>query len=236
MGTLLVVLAAGTLIYGNLAALPQNNLKRLLAYSSIAHAGYLLIALASVALAAQHGADAQAAQSPIATIAFYLAAYLMMTLLSFLVMITVANATTGDDISDFNGLAKRSPFLAFGMLASMLSLAGMPFTAGFLGKFFVFELALEQKQYFLAILGAVAVACGFYYYLKVVKAMYFNAPAPIPGAVSSAAPAPIAINGLTRLTILALVIAVFYFGVDAGMALHLTGSKSPTVAAAAAHP
>ena len=101
MQRLLVVLALLTLIYGNLAALPQSNLKRLLAYSSIAHAGYLLIGVVVVS----RGRPSR----------FYLVAYLLMTLLSFAVLIVVAKQT-GDDIEDFNGLAKRSPFLAFAML------------------------------------------------------------------------------------------------------------------------
>ena len=113
------VIALLTLIYGNLAALPQSNLKRLLAYSSIAHAGYLLIGVVSLAGEA---------------VSFYLVAYLLMTLLSFAVLIVVAKQT-GENIEDFNGLAKRSPFLAFAMLIAMTSLAGVPFTAGFLGKF-----------------------------------------------------------------------------------------------------
>src|SRR5205814_2054268 len=119
MERLLVLIAAGTLIYGNLAALPQTNLKRLLAYSSIAHAGYLLIGVVCLAGGA---------------VVYYLAAYLLMTLLSFAVLVVVAKQA-GENIEDFNGLAKRSPFLAFGMMIAMASLAGVPFTAGFLGKF-----------------------------------------------------------------------------------------------------
>ena len=112
---LIFVIALLTLIYGNLAALPQTNLKRLLAYSSIAHAGYLLIGVVYF--------DVRA-------ITFYLVAYLLMTLLSFAVLIIVAQQT-GEEISDFDGLSKRSPFLAFAMLIGMVSLAGVPFTADF---------------------------------------------------------------------------------------------------------
>ena len=128
---------AATLIYGNLAALPQNNLKRLLAYSSIAHAGYLLDRGGE--RGARHPDADDQRLSAGGAIAFYLAAYLPMTLLAFMVMIVVANHSAGDDIADFNGLAKRSPFLAFAMLIAMLSLAGLPFTAGFMGKFLVFR-------------------------------------------------------------------------------------------------
>ncbi|HKP92980.1 MAG TPA: NADH-quinone oxidoreductase subunit N [Chthoniobacterales bacterium] len=161
MQRLLFLLALLTLIYGNLAALPQTNLKRLLAYSSIAHAGYLLIGV--VCLAGQ-------------AVVYYLGAYLLMTLLSFAVLVAVARQT-GDEIEDFNGLARRSPFLAFAMLVAMASLAGLPFTAGFLGKFYIFNAAIAQQQTTLVVVGVITVACGFYYYFKVVRAMYWESPA-----------------------------------------------------------
>jgi NADH-quinone oxidoreductase subunit N len=163
---LLAVITGATMIFGNLAALPQSNLKRLLAYSSIGHAGYLLLGIVSIG-------------APFAgtAVVFYLAAYLLMTLLAFLVMTIVAQATGGDDISDFNGLNQRAPHLAFAMLLAMLSLAGIPLTAGFLGKLFIFECAVEQQHWILVILGVITVAAGFYYYLKVVRAMYWQQPA-----------------------------------------------------------
>ena len=185
---LIVVIAALTLIYGNLAALPQTNLKRLLAYSSIAHAGYLLIGVACFDMSA---------------IGFYLAAYLLMTLLSFAVLIIVAQQT-GDQIADFDGLAKRSPFLAFAMLIGMISLAGVPFTAGFLGKFFIFYAAILQHQTALVVIGVITVACGFYYYLKVIRAMYWQ---------SSSRIDKIPVNGLSRLTISGLIVATIWLGV-----------------------
>jgi NADH-quinone oxidoreductase subunit N len=188
MQRLIVLVALLTLIYGNLAALPQANLKRLLAYSSIAHAGYLLIGVACF--------DTPA-------IGFYLVAYLVMTLLSFAVLIIVAQQT-GEQIADFDGLAKRSPFLAFAMLIGMVSLAGVPFTAGFLGKFFVFYAAILQRQTALVVVGVITVGCGFYYYLKVVRAMYWQSAARID---------KIPVNGLSRLAISALIIATICLGV-----------------------
>jgi NADH-quinone oxidoreductase subunit N len=185
---LIVAIALLTLIYGNLAALPQANLKRLLAYSSIAHAGYLLIGVACF--------DASA-------ISFYLAAYLLMTLLSFAVLIIVAQQT-GEQIADFDGLAKRSPFLAFAMLIGMISLAGVPFTAGFLGKFFIFYAAIAQHQTALVVVGVITVGCGFYYYLKVVRAMYWQS-----GNKTDKIP----VNGLSRLAISVLIIATIWLGV-----------------------
>ena len=188
MQRLIVLIALLTLIYGNLAALPQANLKRLLAYSSIAHAGYLLIGVACF--------DGRA-------VSFYLAAYLLMTLLSFAVLIIVAQQT-GEQISDFDGLAKRSPFLAFAMLIGMVSLAGVPFTAGFLGKFFIFYAALKQHQIALVVVGVITVGCGFYYYLKVIRAMYWQSTAKID---------KIPVTGLSRLAISALIIATIWLGI-----------------------
>jgi NADH-quinone oxidoreductase subunit N len=185
---LLVLIALLTLIYGNLAALPQANLKRLLAYSSIAHAGYLLIGVVCFDIRA---------------VTFYLAAYLLMTILSFTVLVIVAQQT-GDEISDFDGLAKRSPFLAFAMLIGMISLAGIPFTAGFLGKFFIFYAAISQRQIMLVIVGILTVGCGFYYYLKVVRAMYWQA---------SEKTDKIPVNALSLVAISALIISTIWLGV-----------------------
>jgi NADH-quinone oxidoreductase subunit N len=210
---ILSVVAGLTLIYGNLAAMPQNNLKRLLAYSSIAHAGYLLIAVTSLA-----GAGSETA------VAFYLAGYLLMTLLSFLVIVVVANATGGDDIANFNGLGKRSPGLAFAMLIAMLSLAGVPLTVGFFGKFFVFAAAIEQGHYVLAVLAIITVGAGFYYYLKVVRAMYWLDP------VSEAG---IPVAPLSRFTMIALAALIFFFGIYPAPILR-TLSANPAVVAAVA--
>jgi NADH-quinone oxidoreductase subunit N len=200
--TAIVLLAAATLLYGNLAALPQTNLKRLLAYSSIGHAGYLLIAVA--AIGARDSGQA---------VVVYLAAYLLMTLLSFLIMINVSAHADGDDISHFNGLGKRSPFLAFGLLVAMMSLAGVPLTAGFLGKFLVFKVAFETGQFFLIALGILTVGCGFYFYLKVVRAMYWQ---PAQGDVAA-----IPVSRLSFVAIWALVILIFLLGIFPQLALGL---------------
>lgn len=182
-------LAALTLLFGNLAAMPQNNLKRLLAYSSIAHAGFLLMGVAALSGRA---------------VSFYLAAYLLMTLLGFLIMIIVANATGGDDISNFRGLLVRSPFLAFAMLLAMISLAGLPFTAGFIGKFLVFTAAIREQLWLLVGIGIVAVAAGFYYYLKVVRAIFWQ---------TSDVTDPIPVAPLSRISIALLCALILVFGI-----------------------
>jgi len=166
LNEVIILLAALTLIFGNLAAIPQSNLKRLLGYSSIAHAGYLLMGVASLG-----------SILAIPAIGFYFAAYLAMTILAFLVLMIVSENTGGDEISRFNGLSRRSPLLAGALLLSMASLAGIPFTAGFVGKFLIFEVALHQGHYGLVLLGCVTVATGFYYYFKVIRAMYWLQPA-----------------------------------------------------------
>jgi len=188
MERLIVLIALLTVVYGNLAALPQNNLKRLLGYSSIAHAGYLLIGVACFAGQA---------------VTFYLVAYLLMTLLSFAVLIIVAQQT-GEQISNFDGLAKRSPFLAFAMLMAMISLAGVPFTGGFFGKFFIFAAAVAQHQTALVVVGIITVASGFYYYLKVVRAMYWQPAAKIDN---------IPVSGLSRAAMSALIVAIIWLGI-----------------------
>jgi len=185
---LIVLIALLTLVYGNLAALPQANLKRLLAYSSIAHAGYLLIGVVCFDIRA---------------VSFYLFAYLLMTLLSFAVLVIVAQQT-GEEISDFDGLGKRSPFLAFAMLIGMLSLAGLPFTAGFVGKFYIFNAAVSHRQIALIVVGVITVGCGFYYYLKVVRAMYWQSATNVDR---------IPVTGLSRVAISVLIVATVWLGV-----------------------
>jgi NADH-quinone oxidoreductase subunit N len=194
--SLLVALAGATLLVGNLAAIPQSNFKRLLAYSSISHAGFLLLALASV--------PQKSSLSPIQVVSFYLAAYLIMTLLSFAVLSVINRVKGSDDFTAFDGLAQRSPFLAFAMLISAVSLAGVPLTAGFLGKFFVFTIAIDGGHTWpvvVAILGAVA---GFYYYLKIVRSMYWN---------TTTDTTAIPMSLLTKATIMVLIAATLIFGV-----------------------
>jgi NADH-quinone oxidoreductase subunit N len=207
MQQLLVAVAILTLIYGNVAALPQTNLKRLLAYSSIGHAGYLLIGVVALSGPA---------------VSFYLVSYLLMTLLAFAVLVVVANQT-GDRIEDFNGLSTRSPLLAFAMLLAMASLAGIPFTAGFLGKFFIFDAAVRAQQTALIVVGVITVACGFYYYFKVVRAMYWEAP-----VQSDTVP----VSSLSRFTMIALMAAILFFGVYPQPILNALRPRAVTAAAA----
>jgi NADH-quinone oxidoreductase subunit N len=195
---LLVAVASATLLLGNLAAIPQTNFKRLLAYSSISHAGFVVLALSSNG----GGKDLTSAQ----IVAFYMAAYFCMTLLCFAVLVVINRVSGSDDLQAFDGLHRRSPFLAFAMLIGAASLAGVPLTAGFLGKFFVFISAAGSGQWVALAIGVAGAAAGFYYYLKVVRNMYWN-------GVSASHSSPVTLPPLLKYTVVALIIATVLFGV-----------------------
>jgi NADH-quinone oxidoreductase subunit N len=159
---LVVALCVITLVLGNLVAIPQTNIKRLLAYSSISQAGYFLLGIiANSSLG-------------VASILLYSLFYLFANMGAFGVVIAVSKATGSDEIKDYAFLAKRSPFLAAVMLISLLSLAGIPPLAGFIGKFYLFLSIIEKGQLWLAFLSIGMSVVSVYYYLKVVKVMYFG--------------------------------------------------------------
>lgn len=164
--TLILAISGATILLGSLAALKQDNFKRLLAYSSISHAGFLLLALGCARSATQIQIEG--------VMAVYLGGYLAMTLLAFHVMAVVRDQLGGEEIATYKGLAKRSPFLAFVLLMAMVSLAGIPLTAGFFGKLYVFLVALQSGHYVIIGLAVIGVGAGFYFYLKVVRAMYWD--------------------------------------------------------------
>jgi NADH-quinone oxidoreductase subunit N len=164
-------LAALTIVAGNLMAIPQQNIKRLLAYSGVAHIGYMLVGLAAVSA------------SGVAMMLFYLVAYLFGNMGAFLVAEAVSQAEGSDNISAYRGLAQRSPVLALAMLLFLLSLGGIPFVAGFWAKLYVFWAAAEKGLYLLVLVGAVLTVVALFYYLLVAKRMYIDAPertAPVP--------------------------------------------------------
>ena len=202
---LLAVLAAATLIIGNLAAIPQTNVKRLLAYSSISHAGFLL-----VAIAASDSGNPDAWK----TVAFYLGAYLAMTMLCFSILCLVRAQGGSEELIGFSGLAQRNGLLAFGMLIGLASLAGLPLTAGFFGKFFVFNLAVQSELYWLLAIAIVGAAAGFYYYFKIAKSMYWEDAGE---SVDFAQEQTIEISAITKGMIILLIIATLIFGVAPGL-------------------
>lgn len=159
------VSAVLTMFVGNLAALVQSNVKRMLAYSSIAHAGYIMVAfIASTDLG-------------IAAVLFYLAAYALMKMGAFLVITHLGQRGEQRlDIKDYGGLGMRQPVLAACFSLFLLSLLGLPATAGFLGKFFAFQAALDSRVIWLVVIAAINSVVGAYYYLRVIIAMYFWEP------------------------------------------------------------
>jgi NADH-quinone oxidoreductase subunit N len=174
---LLIIMAAVTVLYGNLCALPQRNLKRLFGYSSIAHAGYLLLGIAAMA------ADVQNPGAAGAAVLYYLTGYLFTVLGAFAVICLVMRQADAEDISALGGLNQRSPLLAAVMTLAMVSLAGIPPLAGFFGKFLLIRAALAQGPtnhgfYCLTGVAIVGVVISLYYYLGVVRAIYWSAGAP----------------------------------------------------------
>jgi NADH-quinone oxidoreductase subunit N len=185
-GTFLAVVAAITILYGNLCALPQRNLKRLLGYSSIGNAGYLLL-----------GAVASN-QSGSSAILYYLAGYLFTVLATFTVLSIITREAEDEDISILAGLNQRSPLLAASLALSMISLAGIPPLAGFFGKFLLLKSVLERsasEPLFLALIALtiIGVVISFYYYLGVVRAIYWSRVVPDFTEIRISLPARIAL-------------------------------------------
>lgn len=202
---LLAVLAILTMTVGNVAAIAQNNVKRMLAYSSIAHAGYALVGF--VAAGAATNLDER--NTAIAAVIFYLLSYAVMNLGAFAVVQLIGRA--GDrrtEVEDYNGIGFQSPWLAFALSVFMLSLLGMPLTAGFMGKVMVFGAALERGYYALVVIGVLNSAVSAYYYLRLIIVMFFKErttawdPPPVPASV--------------QLALFLTVLGVFYLGLFPG--------------------
>ncbi|MCJ7547212.1 MAG: NADH-quinone oxidoreductase subunit N [Deltaproteobacteria bacterium] len=181
------ILAVATMTGGNIIALSQSNIKRMLAYSSIAHAGYILVAFTA------------GNELGIASILFYLLAYVFMNIGAFTVVILLGKKGKENTlISDYTGIGYHHPLLAIAMTIFMFSLAGIPPTAGFMAKFYVFSAAVKANYYWLAIIGVLNSAVAAYYYLRVLIYMYFREPEKEP-----------AIRGFAPAAVLAIIIAVW---------------------------
>ena len=174
---LLVAVSILSMTYANIVAIAQRNIKRLLAYSGVAQIGNVLIGLAA---GTKMGSDA---------ILFYLLAYLFANIGAFAVVIAVSHAIGSEEIDDYSGLNRRSPFLAFAMLLFLLSLAGVPPLAGFIGKLYIFVAAIKEGMYTLITVGLINIVISMYYYLIVVKKMYINEPVD---------PSPVSISGTMK--------------------------------------
>ena len=195
---LLAVSSVVTMTLGNVVALWQKNIKRLLAYSSIAQAGYTLIGV--VAISSQHGAG-------MAAVIFYMFMYMLTNLGAFAVVILASRATGSEQIADLAGLSRRSPWLALAMTVSLLSLGGIPPAAGFFGKFFLFNAAVDSGFVWLALIAVINSIVALYYYLMVIKVMYVDR--------SASEDQPIPVAGSYRWALLVTTLGVIFLGVVA---------------------
>ncbi len=211
------LLAAGAVLsmtVGNLGAITQSGFKRLLAYSSISQAGYLLVAFAGEPVA---GASA---------ILFYLLAYTLANLAAFTVVIVLASATGSDRLEDCAGLARRSPALALALTLALLSLAGMPPFGGFIGKYYLFSAAMGEGYLWLVVVAALNSIVSLFYYLLVLRRMYFLEPPPGQPRVAVSWPA--------RLVLLGTLAGVTALGILPGPVLRLLTAVSRSLLAPAA--
>ncbi len=213
---LLIVISGITILYGNLCALPQRNVKRLLAYSSISHAGYLLLGFAAFSVSGQ------------AAIMYYLAGYLFTILAGFLVIALVMRHLETEDISGLAGLNQRSPLLAATMTISMVSLAGIPPLAGFFGKFLLLKAAVEAAQatgqpgYYCLVFTALAgVVISLYYYFGVIRAIYWSREARDLSVIELSAPA--------KVTAWICIAGIFWLGVFPNTVLNLANAAAIVV-------
>jgi|TARA_B110000914_G_scaffold50953_1_gene43764 NADH-quinone oxidoreductase subunit N len=194
---ILAVLTGATILLGNLAAIHQTNFKRLLAYSSIANAGFILMPLA----AWNAGNDLTSKE----VVAFYLAIYLIMTFAAFFILVVIHRNTGSDDISAFEGLGQRHPVLALMTAIIIGALAGLPLTAGFWGKFLAFKMAVTGGLWVPVVLGFIGVAAGFYYYFQIIRAMYWrNSLDESPIKIS-----PLSLNIIAVLTIIVVILGIW---------------------------
>jgi len=191
------VLAALSMILGNVVAVAQTSLKRMLAYSSISHAGYALIGVVSAVQAKGPG---------VASVLFYLFAYMFTTMGTFsMIILLTRQGFRGDHIADFAGLGRTHPLPAFIFIVFFLSLAGIPPTAGFVGKLLIFRAAIEAGFVWLAVIGVATSAIAAYYYFMVIKTMYMDEPT---GVVALSSSRPLAV-GLAIMVVATILLGLF---------------------------
>lgn len=169
---LFAVLSAVSMTVGNLVAIAQKNIKRMLAYSTIAHAGFLMVGVAAIAARVPAGETTLGPSG----VLFYLVAYAVTNLAAFFAIIAISNRTGSDMISSFAGMGRRAPFLAIILAFAVVSLLGIPPTAGFMGKLYMFSAAMKSDLAWLVVVGVLNSAISAYYYLKVIRVMYMVEP------------------------------------------------------------
>jgi NADH-quinone oxidoreductase subunit N len=199
--TVISILAAITMTVGNLMALKQYNIKRLFGYSSIAQAGYLMVGLAAIGAASAGDIYGRGG------LVFFITSYAFTNLGAFIAIIAITNKTGTDNIEDFAGMGKRAPLLAVALSLCLFSLTGLPPTAGLMAKFYIFNGAVQSGLLWLVIIAVINSCISAYYYLRVVKVMWFN-PAPSEERVPSTWP--------LRIALLLSSLGVFIIGIIPG--------------------
>jgi len=211
----LIIISGLTILYGNLCAIPQRNLKRLLGYSSIAHAGYLLLGVAALSASGQ------------AAVLYYLGGYLFTVLGAFMVICLVMRQADAEDISSLAGLNQRSPLLAATLTLAMVSLAGIPPLAGFFGKFLLLKAVIQQGAtnhgyYCLAFTALAGVVISLYYYFGVIRAIYWSKDTPDLSPIPLSAPA--------KVTLIFCIAGMFWIGLFPNTLVNLAASAVQSLA------
>jgi len=206
-GMIFAVLAAIGMTLGNVVAIPQTNIKRMLGYSSIAQAGYLMVGLAAVGFSP--AADILGRSGVI----FFLASYALTNMGAFIAIIAISNKLNSDLIKDYSGMFKRAPFLALALTLCLISLIGMPPAAGFMAKFYIFSAAVQHNLLWLVVIAVINSVISAYYYLRVVKVMWLGEPASEEKVPSS---------GALRVALALSCLGVLLLGVIPGFVMRLT--------------
>jgi NADH-quinone oxidoreductase subunit N len=205
-GMIFAVLSVISMIVGNVVAIPQTNIKRMLGYSSIAQAGYLMVGLATLGFAPASGISGQSG------ILFFLASYALTNLGAFIAIIVISGKLDSDLIADYAGMGKRAPVLALALTLCLISLIGMPPAAGFMAKFYIFRAAVDNYLLWLVVLAVLNSVISAYYYLRVVKVMWLGKPASEEKVPASGAP---------RLALFLCCLGVLVLGIIPGLVMRL---------------
>ncbi|MBU2608563.1 MAG: NADH-quinone oxidoreductase subunit N [Chloroflexi bacterium] len=205
-GLIFAVLAAISMTVGNITAIPQSNIKRLLGYSSIAQAGYLMVGLATMGLSPAKDVLGQSG------ILFFLASYALTNLGAFTAIIAISNKLDSDLVDDYSGMIKRAPLLTLGLTLCLISLIGMPPAAGFMAKFYIFSSAVQHNLLWLVIIAVINSVISAYYYLRIVKVMWLGEPASQEKVPSS---------GALRLSLVLSCLGVLILGILPGAVMRL---------------
>ncbi|MFC1918089.1 NADH-quinone oxidoreductase subunit N [Chloroflexota bacterium] len=205
-GIIFAWLAVISMTFGNIVALTQSNIKRLFGYSSIAQAGYLMIGVAALAFSPANSTSGQS------VVMFFLASYALTNIGAFTAIIAISNKVKSDEISDFAGMIKRSPLIALALSLCLISLIGMPPAAGFMAKFYIFSAAVTNGLLWLVVVAVLNSVISAYYYLRVIKVMWFGEPASTEGIPSS---------GMLRLALIISCVGVLVLGVVPGAVMTL---------------